>query len=192
MWLVAGSSASLLVAGVAGGPIFASQHDDKHERQEVVPVSGTTTSTTTTADAASPVMEGRGEFPPQLNVERVSMNARDYEIMRVAANARLRDVSRQTRETRLSAAVSSGRIAQAAVGEWRARYNREPRETTQALEALPAGAHRAEASPRPSAPGPARPEVESGASLARALRTVGGVPENVGATTLGERIEKRR
>lgn len=71
--------------------------------------------------------------------QQVTMGAGDYNIMRSLAEIGTQEAARRMRERALSAAVNDGRVAQAAVGEWRARYNADPQSTRRELEALPAG-----------------------------------------------------
>lgn len=115
-----------------------------------------------TARASSSVA-GNDEVLPRIppGQSQITLSAGDYRVIRSLANRGLNAATSAVREKHLAAAASSGRIAHGSVGEWRAKYNADPRATVVALEALPTGAHTARpaAAAAPTAP-PASSAVE--------------------------------
>lgn len=93
-----------------------------------------------TAGPRSKVMAGGASAFPEVSASAqvMRLKASDYRIMRGFAEIGVDAAARTNREQTLSRAVDAGKIAASSVGEWRARYNEDPRGTSQQLEALAA------------------------------------------------------
>lgn len=128
---------------------------------------------TAPAGPGSRVLGGAGSVWPDVpdGQDRVTLSAGDYRIMRAAAETGMIVSAQRRREQTLGAAASSGRIAQASVGEWRARYNQGPLETARALEQLPEGAHKPAASATAPAAAPAAASASGAAHATRDEQT---------------------